>query len=119
MTADRGGVYVGNAAADGAERRGWIVGHFLPDGDPRASRDVEIKWGDHPAGDERAEWQVSEQRTTVVVLVHGRFSLRFDTGPVTLAAPGDYAMWGKGVAHSWRAEEASVVLTVRWPSQPQ
>ncbi|CAM5634000.1 hypothetical protein SVIOM342S_04457 [Streptomyces violaceorubidus] len=27
-------------------------------------------------------------------------------------------MWGRGVDHSWYAEEESVVLTVRWPSVP-
>jgi hypothetical protein len=27
-------------------------------------------------------------------------------------------MWGPGVDHSWYAEEASTVLTVRWPSVP-
>ena len=30
----------------------------------------------------------------------------------------DYLIWGKGVDHSWVAEEESVVLTVRWPSVP-
>ena len=27
-------------------------------------------------------------------------------------------VWGRGVDHSWYAEEDSVVLTVRWPSVP-
>jgi hypothetical protein len=27
-------------------------------------------------------------------------------------------MWGAGTDHSWRAEEDSVVITVRWPSVP-
>lgn len=35
-----------------------------------------------------------------------------------LAEQGDYVVWGKGVDHSWYAEEGSVVLTVRWPSVP-
>jgi quercetin dioxygenase-like cupin family protein len=35
---------------------------------------------------------------------------------VLLERQGDYVVWGPGVDHSWRAEEESVVLTVRWPS---
>ncbi|WP_374005171.1 hypothetical protein [Streptomyces ipomoeae] len=35
-----------------------------------------------------------------------------------LERQGDYVVWGRGVDHSWVAEEESVVLTVRWPSVP-
>jgi hypothetical protein len=35
-----------------------------------------------------------------------------------LAEPGDYVLWGRGVDHSWEAEQDSVVLIVRWPSVP-
>ncbi|MDA8039776.1 MAG: signal peptidase I [Actinomycetota bacterium] len=109
-------VHTGNAGADGAARRGWLVGHFLPPEDLRRSDDVEIKWGVHRAGDERVGRQGAEHRTTVVLLVAGRFELHLDTGSVVLERQGDYAMWGPGIAHSWRAEEDSVVLTIRWPS---
>jgi hypothetical protein len=27
-------------------------------------------------------------------------------------------MWGAGLDHSWRAEDDSIVITVRWPSTP-
>ncbi|MET9017469.1 signal peptidase I, partial [Streptomyces olivaceoviridis] len=37
---------------------------------------------------------------------------------VLLEEQGDYVVWGRGVDHSWFAEEESVVLTVRWPSVP-
>jgi hypothetical protein len=36
---------------------------------------------------------------------------------VLLAKPGDYVVF-HGVDHSWRAEEESVLMTVRWPSVP-
>ena len=39
--------HAGNAASDGADRRGWLVGHFLPEGELRKSHDVEVKWGVH------------------------------------------------------------------------
>ncbi|MFI9594264.1 signal peptidase I [Nonomuraea sp. NPDC052265] len=111
-------VYVGNADIDAAGDRGWLLGHFKPLGDPRHSEEVEIKWGVHPAGDERAQWVTGEQRTALLVLISGRFRVELPGRSVLLAERGDYVVWGKGVDHSWVAEEESVVLTVRWPSVP-
>ena len=34
-----------------------------------------------------------------------------------MAEPGDYIVF-HGVNHTWQAEEASVVVSVRWPSLP-
>ncbi len=68
--------HVGNAAADGEDHRGWLVGHFLDRSDGvRASEEVEIKWGIHPAGERRDGWQTDEQRTTVLLLVKGQGSV--------------------------------------------
>ncbi|MFD6418411.1 signal peptidase I [Streptomyces sp. NPDC060194] len=110
------GIHTGRAAADAALDHGWLLGHFKPPGDPRHSEDVEIKWGVHPPGDERAEWARGEVRTALLVLISGRFRMMFPERDVVLSEQGDYVVWGKGVDHSWRAEEESVVLTVRWPS---
>jgi len=109
--------HVGNAATDGQPWRGWIIGHFI-DGDApiRTSEEVEVKWGIHPAGEERANWQTTEHRTTVLVLIQGRFQINMSVHGHTLQQQGDYAMWGPGIGHSWKAEEDSVVLTIRWPS---
>lgn len=112
------GVYVGNADQDGALDHGWLVGHFKDTRDPRHSEAVEVKWGVHPAGDERARWVEGEERSAVLVLISGRFRLEFPGRSVLLERRGDYVMWGVGVDHSWVAEEESVVLTVRWPSLP-
>lgn len=112
------GVYVGRADRDAALDRGWLMGHFKEPGDPRHSEDVEIKWGVHPVGDTRARWATGEVRTALLVLISGRFRLDFPGGSVTLAEQGEYVVWGKGVDHSWYAEEESVTLTVRWPSVP-
>jgi hypothetical protein len=110
--------HAGNAAIDGQDHRGWIVGHFMGDTDDiRTSKDVEIKWGIHPAGDERADWQTDEYRTTVVVLISGQFRLSLSNDDHRLANVGDYVMWGPGTGHTWAAEEDSVVLTIRWPSE--
>ncbi len=111
-------VYVGNAGEDAVLDRGWLLGHFKDASDPRHSEDVEIKWGVHPKGDERAHWVTSEQRTALQVLVSGRFRVEFPGRSVVLAEQGDYVVWGRGIDHSWYAEEESVVLTVRWPSVP-
>ncbi|MER7502068.1 signal peptidase I [Nonomuraea pusilla] len=112
------GVYVGNAEVDGAADAGWLLGHFRPPGDPRHSADVEIKWGVHAPGDERARWVRGEARTALLVLISGRFRVELPGRSVLLSKRGDYVVWGRGVDHSWRAEEESVVLTVRWPSIP-
>ena len=49
--------HVGNANTDGERTRGWLLGHFIGEGDdPRASRAVEVKWGVHPAGEGREGW---------------------------------------------------------------
>lgn len=111
-------VYTGKAPADSTLNSGWLLGHFLPPDDPRHSDEVEIKWGAHPAGEERAEWVRGEARKSLAVLVSGRFRLRFPDRDALLSEPGDYVVWGKGVDHSWVAEQDSVVLIVRWPSVP-
>ena len=108
--------HFGNAAVDGAERRGWLVGAFLDPDDVRASTEVEIRWGVHEAGERREAWFEEETRTTVLLLLSGRFRIDLATGTAILAQQGDYAMWGPGIGHSWRAEEDSVVVTIRWPA---
>jgi hypothetical protein len=109
--------YVGNANTDGEDRRGWLIGHFIDDTDDiRATKDVEIKWGVHPAGEERVGWTTDDYRTTVVILVRGRFRISLPSDSFILEHEGDYVMWAAGINHSWRAERDSVVLTVRWPS---
>jgi len=112
--------YHGNAAEDGrGDARGWILGHFLDSSNGvRSTDDVEVKWGIHPAGDKRSEWTTDDQRTTMVLLVDGHFTVSLTDGRVELNKQGDYAVWGPGIDHSWEAEEDSVVLTVRWPSLP-
>jgi hypothetical protein len=111
-------IYVGKAGVDAPSDRGWLLGHFKEPGDLRHSDGVEIKWGIHPKGDERAQWVRGERRTALLVLITGRFVMRFPDRDVVLAEQGDYVVWGEGVDHSWFAEEESVVMTVRWPSLP-
>ncbi len=107
---------LGNAYADGEARRGWLVGHFLAELDPRHSASVEVKWGVHGAGEKRQASKREEQRTTLLVLIRGKFTLTLDDEAHVLSREGDYALWGPGTAHSWEANADAVVITVRWPS---
>jgi glyoxylate utilization-related uncharacterized protein len=107
----------GNAVEAGKDTRGWILGHFIdPAHGVRSTADLEIKWATHPVGDKRAQWTEDERRTTLVILISGRFTVELERATVTLARQGDYVTWGPGIEHAWQAEENSVVLTVRWPS---
>jgi mannose-6-phosphate isomerase-like protein (cupin superfamily) len=114
--------YTGNADSDAGENRSWLVGHFKDPDDIRYDEDVEVKVSRHVAGDERPVWSTSEVRRTFFMLMSGRWRLDLEVEgtdqpeTILLEKPGDYAMWGPGVSHTYRAEEDSVVITVRWPS---
>jgi quercetin dioxygenase-like cupin family protein len=112
-----GNWHSGNSEEDGRTTRGWILGHFIdPSQGVRSSKDVEIKWFNHPAGDKRHEWTSDDQRTTLVLLVEGNFRIDLTEASVTLKKQGDYVTWGPGIDHSWEALTESIVVTVRWPS---
>ena len=81
------------------------MGRFVKTDDARATE-----------GDARPDWNPDETATTLCLLVSGRFNIHFDSRLVTLARPGDYAVWGPGIKHRWQALDDSIVLTVRWPS---
>lgn len=108
--------HFGNASDDGADHRGWMIGHFVDSADVRRSDEVEIKWGVHAAGEQRESWQETEHRTTVLLLIRGCFRINLAAASTVLTDEGDYAMWGPGIGHSWQAEQDSVVITIRWPS---
>ena len=110
-------VYAGHAGMDGPANAGWLLGHFMPAGDLRHSDQVEVKWGVHPCGSERAQWVTGEQRTAMIILVSGRFRVNMRDRTVLLAEQGDYVLF-QGVDYSWRAEADSVVVGIRWPSIP-
>ena len=97
--------------------RGWFLGHFVPESDVDLhSRDVEIKWGVHRRGETRAEWSPPSEARTVTLLIRGRFAVLFHDHEILLEREGDFAYFGPGVAHSFRCDEDSLMLTVRWPS---
>jgi hypothetical protein len=100
-------------------KTGWFVGGFpeMRGLGLRECRDVEIKWYEHPEGQESGEKPVS-RGLTVSVLVTGRFAVSFQDDESSwveyrLEKPGDYVVWGPGIYHRWKAIERSVVLSVR------
>ena len=111
-------IQTGNAAVD--NEKGWFIGGSLPEAlGIRHTHDVELKWSTHTAGEERADWVTSEVRTTVAILISGKYEVMFRDKSVTLIDQGDFVMWGKGSDHKGKAVEDSVILTVRWPSIPK
>lgn len=107
----------GNAAQESQSFRGWFVGGFIPDYlGLRATDQIEVKWGEHEAGERQVEWSLNRTATTISILLRGRDQISFPDGDVLLEQEGDYAIWGPGVPHRWHAFVDSVVLTVRWPS---
>lgn len=112
-------IHFGNADADGADYKGWFVGHFIqPPDNLRSTRSVEVKWGVHRKGEQKPFWSKNAQATTLCILIRGRFRIMFPDKTFSLSKEGDYVIWRPGIPHRWVAEEDSIVLTVRWPSKP-
>lgn len=115
MTSD---IQIGNVELDSSATRGWLVGNFVEEKfGLRHSDDVELKWGVLKAGEARAEWVTDEARTSIGILISGKFTMEFRDRSVTFDRPGDYVMWGLGTDHKWSAPEDAVWLTIRWPSK--
>jgi hypothetical protein len=111
-------IQVGNAEIDAV--KGWFVGGSVDEKlGLRHTYDVELKWSNHKAGEERPDWVTNEVRTAVAILISGKYEVMFRDQSVTLAKQGDFVMWGKGHDHKGRALEDSLLLTVRWPSIPR
>jgi hypothetical protein len=115
---DTVGINFGNANDASPEYKGWFTGHFVgePD-DLEHSEAVEIKWGVHGPGDERAEWS-SDQATTITILIRGRMRMIFQDREYVLEKEGDYVIWASAIPHKWAVEADSLIITVRWSSPP-
>jgi len=116
---DRSTISVGNAALTGRRRdhTGWFIGPFLSEETGiRRTDAVEVKWGVHMVGEVRTDLNDQVGMHSLAILITGKFVIDFPTlgEEVMLSEAGDYVLYGPDVAHSWRAVEASTVLTVRW-----
>jgi hypothetical protein len=111
-------IKVGNAITDA--KNGWFVGSFFdPSLGLRLSKDVEIKWGIHKAGETRQEWVTGEFRTTISILISGEWEMIFRDKTVQMKKQGDFIMWDQGVDHKWRAISDTTIVSKRWPSVKQ
>ncbi len=111
-------------------KTGWFVGSFdeIRAGGYnglRASDDVEVKWYEHPKGQESGVRPISKG-LSLSILVDGLFGIWFcepepgdDAKPTgdwkqfILKDRGDYLIWGPGLFHKWQAIEPSIILSVR------
>lgn len=110
-------VVTGQAAETGAPFRGWFQGPYLPAGLLQDDQ-VELKWGVHPARQERAGWSEAEAVHSLSILVRGHFQITFADATFELRQEGDFVRWGPDTPHTWRALAESIILTVRWPERP-
>ncbi|HEY2155542.1 MAG TPA: hypothetical protein VGH33_07925 [Isosphaeraceae bacterium] len=129
----------GNASELDTRGTGWFVGFgtWTKDGQldlrhvPEAarSRGLCLKWMDHRAGDPRGVGKPPSEGRTLSILASdsGRFRLEFSDDPNflegrtvchTLARPGDFVAWGKGLHHSWFVDDDCTVVTLRWIPEP-
>jgi mannose-6-phosphate isomerase-like protein (cupin superfamily) len=107
----------GNVTGASKDTRGWFLGYFMPGADnPLRTSDLELKWFTHAKGETRSEWAPGIPVKTLNVLIRGHFVLLFPNQEVTLVNEGDFVLFGPGMPHSFRSEQESLVLTVRWPS---
>ena len=125
---------IGNAAIDSQEFRRWIVGDIeswtggalnAADRDRiglRDSKDLELRWVIHPKGERRpGGWASRSEKRAISILIRGSFVVSFRDPldyealeEVSLRELGDYVVWAEELEHHWRAEDDSLVLTVRW-----
>jgi len=132
------GVEVGNAWAlrsPDEPHTNWILGdhpgipadslrflrHGRHPGGGQVVENLAMKWFLHDPGDPIAWGEakpISSGHTLSLLAGTGAFELCFSRGGaelrLLLEAPGDFALWGPGLGHSWRARKPSVVMTLRW-----
>ena len=112
--------YAGNANDDASQHRGWLLGHFINPAVGAAGQPARLKSNGASTllGRNDLNGQSESRRSTLVLLISGKFRIDLTVGNVTLERQGDYITWGPGIDHSWQAEQDSIVITVRWPSTP-
>ncbi|UCD34067.1 MAG: hypothetical protein JSU90_07130 [Nitrospiraceae bacterium] len=131
-------ITTGNAKDDGREFRFWFVGEIekwcrqnaLPFDARRYgfrnTGDLEVKWGTYKKGDIRHAWASCSGSMAMSILVRGDFTFLFrdPAAPrlcreVRLCDEGDYVIWREDVEHTWRMDEDSRIITLRWPWRGQ
>jgi hypothetical protein len=131
------GLEVGNAwdLHDKGDTTNWIVGvgkgiptdslRFMQREekaiDGTRAKNIAVKWFVHSPSDS-PDWGVkkptSEGRTISLLAGDGEFEILFSKGngqyKLTLDQPGNFAIWGPGLEHSWKPLKISTIVTIRW-----
>lgn len=127
---------MGNGFNDGKRFKKWLVGDLATwanidprraaeEFGPRYTRSVEVKLSKHDAGDSRTVWSPVDANITLGILISGHIVIEFRepgkgstiTSHADLHEIGSYVIWeGEHFEHRWRAFEATIMMTVRWPN---
>jgi cupin superfamily acireductone dioxygenase involved in methionine salvage len=129
-------ITTGNTKTDGKDFRFWFVGRiekWCKDNDIpfdkerfglRNTDDIEIKWGIYKKNEVRTVWASSSDKTAMSILIRGDFIFIFREvqnhsrlREVRLKDEGDYVIWREDMEHTWKMDEDSVILTLRWSSK--
>lgn len=108
----------GNFNKESPSHRGWIMGHFMEEGSPFKTGNVEIKWSTHKAGEHKEVVAQNNSAMSLGILVRGCFTFNFPDHKVTLKNEGDYVFYPAGTSHSWIVDQDCLMIAVRWPSFP-
>jgi cupin superfamily acireductone dioxygenase involved in methionine salvage len=123
----------GNAKTDGKDFGFWFMGTIenwckekkIPfdkeQFGQRNTDNIEIKWGMYKKNDVRDVWADSTDKTGMSILIRGDFTFIFrekgnneNRVVVRLHNEGDYVIWREDMEHTWRMDEDSEILTLRW-----
>lgn len=129
-------ITTGNAFEDGKDFRFWFAGNIEKwcsengitfDAERyglRNTEEIELKWGVYNKGEERTVWASSSSMTGISILIRGDSTFSFRDGQthdeckeVLLSSEGDYVIWMESLEHTWKMNEDSVFLTLRWQSE--
>jgi cupin superfamily acireductone dioxygenase involved in methionine salvage len=129
-------ITTGNTKTDGKDFRFWFVGRiekWCKENDIpfdkerfglRNADDIEIKWGIYKKNEVRTVWASCSDRTAMSILIRGDFIFIFREvkdhsrlREVRLRDEGDYVIWRENMEHTWKMDEDSVILTLRWSSK--
>lgn len=100
------------------QTRGWVLGHFMPEGSLLHDERVEVKWSHYPTGSGKAHPVVNRTARTLAILISGAqvIDLPQSQTRVELGETGDFLLWDAGVSHSYRSLAQTQMLVIRWPS---
>ena len=102
-------------------QRGWVMGYFMPESSPYHNEDFELQWAELKKGTKREHTKPAHKTAkTLSILGRGKHRITFtETGEeILLEKEGDYVYFDAATEHSWEALEDSLIISVRWPSEP-